>query len=345
MATRALQPASAARARSGPVTTRRSPPPPEPPRSGGVLQATGIPVHHRHPTVHCRGQPRWLPRRLPRVHGDPIMARYQGLDFYNIDAHLSEEERMVRDLVRTWTEDRVLPVIERHYQDGTFPMHLIEEIGEMGLLGMNLEGYGCAGMSNIAYGVACQELERGDSGHPLVCQRPGLAVRCSPSGSSGPRSRRTSTCPSMASAELIGCFGLTEPDHGSNPSGMMTRARRRRRQLRPQRRQDVDHQRRPWPTSPSSGPSSTGRDPRLHRRDQRRQGLHRARDDTASTACGPASPARWSRRRAASPRMRLLPNVVSGLRGSRSACLNNARFGISWGALGRGHGLLPLVQV
>ncbi|NUN49314.1 MAG: acyl-CoA dehydrogenase family protein, partial [Candidatus Brocadiae bacterium] len=89
---------------------------------------------------------------------------FEGLDFYNVDAHLSDEERMVRDLVRGWVDDNVIPVIEEHCRKGTFPRHLVPQIGEMGLLGMNLEGYGCAGMSNVAYGLACQEMERGDSG-------------------------------------------------------------------------------------------------------------------------------------------------------------------------------------
>ncbi len=92
------------------------------------------------------------------------MSRFEAIDFYNIDAQLSDEERMVRDVVREWVSDQVIPVIEEHCRNGTFPKELIPQMAEMGLLGVNLEGYGCAGMSNVAYGLVCQELERGDSG-------------------------------------------------------------------------------------------------------------------------------------------------------------------------------------
>ena len=91
------------------------------------------------------------------------MAPYTGVDFYNLEQHLTEEERMVRDTVRDWTEENVLPVIEEHYMAGTFRMDLVPQIGKMGRFGCNLEGYGCAGLSNVAYGLVCQELERGDS--------------------------------------------------------------------------------------------------------------------------------------------------------------------------------------
>ncbi len=151
------------------------------------------------------------------------MPRFQGVDFYNIDQHLSEEERMVRDLVRTWVDDQVIPIIEEHCREATFPMELIPQIGEMGLLGMNLHGYGCAGMSNIAYGVACQELERGDSGiRSFVSVQGSLAMF--PIWKFGTEEQKNKYLPGMAEAKLIGCFGLTEPDHGSNPSGMITKA-------------------------------------------------------------------------------------------------------------------------
>ena len=97
-------------------------------------------------------------------HKGSTMSSYKGIDFYNIESHLTEEEILVRDLVRDWVSDRVLPIIDEHYMAGTFPMEFISEIGEMGLFGCNHDTeYGCAGMSNIAYGLVCQELERGDS--------------------------------------------------------------------------------------------------------------------------------------------------------------------------------------
>jgi glutaryl-CoA dehydrogenase len=92
------------------------------------------------------------------------MNRFKGVDFYNTDSLLSEEELQVRDVVRDWVEDNVIPIIEKACHEETFPNHLIQAMGEMGLLGVNLSGYGCPGLSNVAYGLVCQELERGDSG-------------------------------------------------------------------------------------------------------------------------------------------------------------------------------------
>ena len=92
------------------------------------------------------------------------MARFDGVDFYDIDGLLTEEEVAIRDSVREWVEERVIPVIEGHCRAGTFPMELAREMGEMGFLGANLAGYGCPGLNNVAYGIICQELERGDSG-------------------------------------------------------------------------------------------------------------------------------------------------------------------------------------
>ena len=92
------------------------------------------------------------------------MRKFDGVDLYNLDSLLSDEEKAVRQLVRDWTEDNVIPIIEGHCRNATFPHHLVSQMGEMGLLGVNLHGYGCAGMSNVAYGLVCQELERGDSG-------------------------------------------------------------------------------------------------------------------------------------------------------------------------------------
>ena len=92
------------------------------------------------------------------------MAGYEGVDFYNIDDLLTDEEVAVRDTVRSWVEERIIPIIEHHAKEGTFPIQLAREMGEMGLLGANLEGYGCPGLNNVCYGLICQELERGDSG-------------------------------------------------------------------------------------------------------------------------------------------------------------------------------------
>lgn len=145
------------------------------------------------------------------------------MDLYNIDHLLSEDERMVRDTVRSFVRERVLPIIAEHFEAGTFPRELIPEIGEMGLLGMHLEGYGCAGMSAVAYGLACQELEYGDSGlRSFVSVQGSLAMF--PIWAYGSEEQKQRWLPKMAKGEVIGCFGLTEPDYGSNPAGMLTRA-------------------------------------------------------------------------------------------------------------------------
>src|SRR5947209_16045806 len=147
-------------------------------------------------------------------------------DLYNIDYLLSEEERMVRDTVRKFVQDRVLPIIGEHFEAGTFPRELIPTIAELGLLGMHLEGYGCAGASAVSYGLACQELEAGDSGFRSFVSVQGSLVMF-PIRRYGSEEQRREWLPRLARGEAIGCFGLTEPDFGSDPGGMRTTARRR----------------------------------------------------------------------------------------------------------------------
>lgn len=146
-------------------------------------------------------------------------------DLYNIDHLLSEEERMVRDTVRKFVSERVLPIIGEHFEAGTFPRELIPAIAELGLLGMHIEGYGCAGLSSVCYGLACQELEAGDSGlRSFVSVQGSLAMF--PIFAFGSEEQKRHWLPRMARGEVIGCFGLTEPDSGSDPSSMRTAARR-----------------------------------------------------------------------------------------------------------------------
>jgi len=146
-------------------------------------------------------------------------------DLYNIDSLLSEEERMVRDTVRKFVNERVLPIIGEHFEAGTFPRELIPEIADLGLLGMHLEGYGCAGLSAVCYGLACQELEAGDSGlRSFVSVQGSLAMF--PIWAFGSEEQKQRWLPPMARGEVIGCFGLTEPDSGSDPGSMRTTARR-----------------------------------------------------------------------------------------------------------------------
>ena len=151
---------------------------------------------------------------------------FKGVDFYRIDDLLTDEERMVRDTVRRFVDERVIPVIEKHFEEATFPTHLIPEMAELGLFGGNLpEEYGCANMNNVAYGLVMQELERGDSGLRSFVSVQGALVMY-PIFTFGSEEQKRKWLPALAKGETIGCFGLTEPDHGSDPGGMETRARR-----------------------------------------------------------------------------------------------------------------------
>ncbi|MDO8666677.1 MAG: acyl-CoA dehydrogenase family protein, partial [Gemmatimonadales bacterium] len=151
--------------------------------------------------------------------------RFEGVDFYDLDSLLSEEERAVRDTVRQWVDDKLMPVINEHYIEGRFPKHLVPEMAELGFFGANLpEEYGCAGLNNVAYGLIMQELERGDSGVRSFASVQGALVMY-PIYAFGSEEQKKHWLPKLASGEKIGCFGLTEPDYGSNPSGMITTAR------------------------------------------------------------------------------------------------------------------------
>lgn len=256
------------------------------------------------------------------------MSRFEAIDFYNIDAHLSDEERMVRDVVREWVSDQVIPVIEGHCRAGTFPFDLVPQMAEMGLLGVNLEGYGCAGMSNVAYGLVCQELERGDSGIRSFASVQG-SLCMYPIHKHGTEEQREKYLPGMAAGELIGCFGLTEPDFGSNPGGMLTTAV-----------DDGDsyiiNGAKMWITNGTIADLAIV----WAKLDGKIRGFIVEKDDGGFTA--PEMKGKHSLKASVTselvfqdcriPKDRILPHV-QGLRGPFS-CLNNARFGISWGALG-----------
>jgi len=152
------------------------------------------------------------------------MARFTGVDFYDVDSLLTEEERQIRDHVRDWVEERYLPLVEHAYEEAKFPAEVIPEVAEMGLLGATLpEKYGCAGVNPTAYGLAMQELERGDSGLRSFASVQG-SLAMYPIYAYGSEAQRMQWLPKMAKGEVIGCFGLTEPDFGSDPGGMITRA-------------------------------------------------------------------------------------------------------------------------
>jgi glutaryl-CoA dehydrogenase len=146
-------------------------------------------------------------------------------DIFNIDSALSEEERAVRDSIRQFVDENVIPVIGKAYVEGRFPREIIPQMAELGVFGANLpEEYGCAGLNNVAYGLINQELERGDSGVRSFASVQGSLVMY-PIYAFGSEEQKKHYLPKMAAGEIIGCFGLTEPDYGSNPSGMITRAK------------------------------------------------------------------------------------------------------------------------
>ncbi len=170
------------------------------------------------------------------------MPDFQAIDFYNLDELLSDDDRRLRDRVRQWVQSRFMPLVQKHYRAGTFPLELAPELGELGALGGHIHGYGCAGRSPLAYGLIMQELER---------RRQRLAhvrLRARRAGHAGhlclrQRGAEAALAAAMARGEKLGCFGLTEPGHGSNPGGMDTRATRTADGYRLNGAQDVDRQR------------------------------------------------------------------------------------------------------
>ncbi|MSQ04111.1 MAG: acyl-CoA dehydrogenase [Myxococcales bacterium] len=256
------------------------------------------------------------------------MRKFDGVDLYNIDSMLSDEEKAVRQLVRDWTEDNVIPIIEGHCRAGTFPRHLVAQLGEMGMLGVNLHGYGCAGMSNVAYGLVCQELERGDSGIRSFASVQGSLVMF-PIWKHGSEEQKQKYLPKLATGEFIGCFGLTEPDYGSNPGGMVTKAV-----------DDGDsfvlNGAKMWITNGTIADVAVV----WAKLDGVIRGFIVEKGDPGFSA--PEMHGKHSLKASVTselvfldcriPKDRILPEVA-GLTGPFS-CLNNARFGISWGAIG-----------
>src|ERR1700742_3954242 len=149
--------------------------------------------------------------------------KFKNVDFIGFDAMLSDDERLVRDTARRFIDDNLIPIIEECHREGRFPRELVKPMGEMGFFGANLHGYGCAGMSNVEYGLVTQELERGDSGlRSFVSVQSALVMY--PIYAYGNDAQKDKWLPLLAQGKAIGCFGLTEPQFGSNPSGMLTRA-------------------------------------------------------------------------------------------------------------------------
>jgi len=153
------------------------------------------------------------------------MARFSGVDYLLIDSLYSEQELLVRQTARQFVEDRVIPLVRDCFRDARFPKELIPEIGRLGFLGANLEGYGCAGMSNVEYGLVMQELERADSGLRSFASVQGALVMY-PILTYGTDEQKNRWLPKLQTGDALGCFGLTEPGFGSNPAGMQTRAKK-----------------------------------------------------------------------------------------------------------------------
>jgi glutaryl-CoA dehydrogenase len=263
-----------------------------------------------------------------------MSSKYQGVDFYDVDSLLAEEERMIRDTVREWVDERVLPLIGDAYVERRFPKELVPEIGELGMLGANLpEEYGCAGLNNVAYGLIMQELERGDSGIRSFVSVQGALVMY-PIFAFGSEEHRRTWLPGLASGEKIGCFGLTEPDFGSNPAGMLTNARRTddgwvlngtKMWITNGSMADVAVI---WAQTTSQGDTKGIRgfvvptdSPGFSARDQKGK-LSLLASDTSELVLEDVE----------LPESALMPGTV-GLK-SPLMCLTQARYGISWGALG-----------
>ena len=253
---------------------------------------------------------------------------YEGADFYDIESELTDEEKMVRDMARDWVEADVVPNIEQACRDGVFPDEWRVALGEMGVLGMALDGYGCAGMSYVAYGLVCQELERGDSGVRSFASVQG-SLAMYPIHDFGSEEQKQKYLPKMASGEWVGCFGLTEPDYGSNPGDMITKA--------------VDegddyvlNGAKMWITNGTIADVAIV----WAKLDGVIRGFIVEKDDPGFSA--PEMTGKHSLRASVTselvfqdckiPKDRILPHV-EGLKGPFS-CLNNARYGICWGAVG-----------
>jgi glutaryl-CoA dehydrogenase len=254
---------------------------------------------------------------------------FKELDFYNIESVLTEDEIMVRDNVRDFVENEFMPLVDKHYEDGTFPQELIPVLGEMGLLGPTLpEKYGCSELSNVAYGLINQELERGDSGLRSFASVQSSLVMY-PIFAYGSEEQKDYWLPKLAKGEAIGCFGLTEPDFGSNPSGMITTAVEDGNEY-------VINGAKMWITNGTISDVAVV----WAKLDGRIRGFLVETDRDGFTQ--PEMKGKYSLRCSVTselvfqdvriPKSNILPNV-DGLKGPLG-CLTQARYGIAWGAMG-----------
>jgi glutaryl-CoA dehydrogenase len=262
--------------------------------------------------------------------------KFQGVDFIAFDSLLSEDELLIRANTRAFIEDKLIPIVEQCNRDGRFPRELVRPMGALGFYGATLEGYGCAGMNNVEYGLLMQELERGDSGiRSFISVQSALVMY--PIDAFGSEEQKSFWLPKMATGEKLGCFGLTEPDFGSNPGGMRTRARK-----------DGDHYvlngEKMWITSGSFADVAViwakVEEPGVAPEDWKVRGFLVETDRDGFSAHDVHG--KWSLRTSVTsglslqdvriPATNLLPKS-DGLK-SPLMCLNQARYGISWGVIG-----------
>lgn len=257
--------------------------------------------------------------------------KFKNVDFIGFDAMLSEDERLVRDTARRFIDDNLIPIIEECNREGRFPRELVKPMGEMGFFGANLHGYGCAGMSNVEYGLVTQEMERGDSGiRSFVSVQSALVMY--PIYTFGSDDQKNEWLAAMAKGEKLGCFGLTEPDFGSNPGGMRTRAKRDGTDY-------ILNGEKMWITSGSIADVAVIW-AKVEDEDDRVRGFLVPTKTPGFSAFDVHG--KWSLRASVTSGLSLqdvrLPAsaVLPGSGGLKSPlmCLNQARYGIGWGALG-----------
>ena len=256
------------------------------------------------------------------------MEPFRGVDYLLVDSLFSEEELLVRETARQFVEDRVIPLIRDCFREARFPSELVAEMGRLGLLGANLEGYGCAGMSNVDYGLIMQELERGDSAIRSFVSVQGALVMY-PIRTFGSEEQKKRWLPGLQSGEVVGCFGLTEPDYGSNPAGMRTRARREGGGW-------VLEGEKTWITNGTAAELAV-----VWARTE--EGIRGFLVEQGTPGYSTSEiHGKWSMRASVTSSLSFsgcrIPagNALPGARGLKSAlmCLTQARYGIGWGALG-----------
>jgi glutaryl-CoA dehydrogenase len=264
--------------------------------------------------------------------------KFQGFDFLRLDASFSEEELLVRRTAREFVDESIVPIIEECFREGRFPRELVPLMGELGFYGANLQGYGCAGMSNVEYGLVMQELERGDSGlRSFVSVQSALVMY--PIYTFGSDDQKSLWLPALATGEKLGCFGLTEPGFGSNPGGMTTRARKSGGEY-------ILNGEKMWITSGSIADVAVVWAKLEGAGDDEGDGADSVRGFLIETDRQGFSAydihGKWSLRASITSGITLedvhVPeaNMLHGAAGLKSVlmCLNQARYGIGWGAIG-----------